>query len=152
MTTLEEHIGDLHTATRELNRITDQAQHIIDEVQEQIQASHVGIPVWLDSQDVKDLESRTWIIGYRKVPERGGAWCLAATQMPTGANEPVMLSHAPRIVRLHAVRLLPALVELLTERATLLTTRLSGIVSDEELLQAEERAETRRRHEEGSQT
>jgi hypothetical protein len=130
-------LTDLEKTARALNEASGRVNTILAACENKIRSLNLGIEVWLEGTiDLSDdSEAETMIVtsarlGFAKVDNM---WCLATKIMPFAdtTNRPLALLQAPRKVRMGALRQLPRLVGVLSERAQ---SKLAAIERAEKLV------------------
>jgi hypothetical protein len=122
-----------------LNQESDSVNSILSAVEQQLVDANLGLEVWLgralDSTDTEIVGGeRTWIAQFMGFAKADDKWCLAVkpTRFTTGsfegdesapyqnedaAGRATRLLAASRAIRIEALKYLPQLVDLMTERA-----------------------------------
>lgn len=142
MVPFSDSIKELAAAARQLNQASDDLNAIIEDREDQIQQTGIGVSAWLD--DAIDLSAWRmdddgsaeradgWAIGFARVGP-AGQWRIGAkrvllvhrpdergemtTEYYDDDSTPIALLDAPRSVRLEALEKIDDLTKLLTKRA-----------------------------------
>lgn len=121
----QETMAELAAAAEMLNAKTDQLNALIDDFEEALEKTNVGVTVWLEGMICEKPLGRTDVQGYAIGYERcDGKWKVTvraegrnAEGETTMAAPVIALSSAPRIVRVEAVKRFEELAQNLTAKA-----------------------------------
>ena len=129
---------NLATLAEQLNKGTDELNTVFTQVEQQIEATKIGVSAWLDDSnslidvetDEEEEEWLGWRVGYCKIADK---WRLAAQRVkvrymqdgrdryadgdPIGVEDPIPLTNAPRLVRVEAAAQLDHILEAIAGRA-----------------------------------
>lgn len=115
---IQESIEKLSVVAARLNDATDGLTKKLEALEKKIAQTRVGVVIWLDIPMKSDpnepaSSQASWKLGYTKY---GDNWRLLVS--PEHKSwPPFPLLKAPRMVRVEACKMLPRLIEMLTERA-----------------------------------
>ncbi len=142
-------LGEL---SQRLNAGTDGMTQRIKDLEKTLYKMRVGVSVWLDDISSDDIESCGHQIGYVKLKDK---WRIVAREVRIGTdggaqnlgpgNETMVLSKAPRLVRMRGVQKLDALVTALTDKVERFLAGLPPAEEGSEVPDAEVAAEVAER-------